>query len=892
MRDIEEMGVLCHELLELLADEIWTGFITDSITALAETVLARITKLGWSQQQELPQQVIECLREANKHLPDWPRVSVALAWSLFNRFRESLSTDDCDEAMAVLDKIIASRAPEHGLIPNSNEELALMLITTLAVIRSNIYGNPEYLEEGIHRMRTLLGAVSRDHPHRHTITTGLAHLLETRFQVFGVTEGLQEARSSSSGVFGLETFRNRSASLARPNAIKSPPMSAVEESQHVDALLAIDCITDIADIEEAIKYCRTLATSSHPSDLFTPLPAVALVTFLLRAFQHTHKIEYLNELIAALRDVPRMSGARHPRFIIARQLISSLSDRLRLLHNRDDYDEIMQLFQIAVNDSHARVPDRFQLSCEWASWTRYSKHPDTPTAYEKAISLLQDSLTFAPTLEVQHSRLVAMRHSYEKLPLDYASYQVHTGRLEQAIETLERGRALLWSEMRGLRTSTDQLREAASSLAEQFVTVNRDLETLTMSVVSGRGVKTNDEVDGHERMDPFGRLVVQQRKLLEERERLISQIQALPRFEGFLKSPQFDTVRSAASHGPVIIINHCEWRSDILILLHDSAPSLIITPHDFYDHANSLRDRLLNARREGLESKQYEDALSSVLKGLYDLVGRPVIQRLCQLNVPEQSRVWLCPTSVFCSLPLHAMGPIPSDDGMKQYFSDLYIPSYTPTLSSLIESRKLGTEIFVKPSILLVAHPDEFMPEAFEEIQIVQAVKTQVTTLMSAKATPTAVLGRLQDHRFAHFVCHGILELGRPFDASFKLFQSKRLTLLDIVRSRLPNAEFAFLSACHTAELTGESLADEALHLSAAMQYCGFRSVVGTMWAMADTDGRDLAGNFYKSVFSGRRQGVPYYARTAKALRDAVKKLRRKRGVTLERWVNFVHYGA
>jgi hypothetical protein len=90
----------------------------------------------------------------------------------------------------------------------------------------------------------------------------------------------------------------------------------------------------------------------------------------------------------------------------------------------------------------------------------------------------------------------------------------------------------------------------------------------------------------------------------------------------------------------------------------------------------------------------------------------------------------------------------------------------------------------------------------------------------------------------------------------------------------------------------GESIADEALHLTAAMQYCGFRSVVGTMWEMADTDGRDLAKSFYESLFSSQETGVPYYERSARALRDATQKLRRKRGITLERWVNFVHYGA
>src|SRR6266853_5036060 len=180
------------------------------------------------------------------------------------------------------------------------------------------------------------------------------------------------------------------------------------------------------------------------------------------------------------------------------------------------------------------------------------------------------------------------------------------------------------------------------------------------------------------------------------------------------------------------------------------------------------------------------------------------------------------------------------------------------------------------------------MPEALKEMKAVQAVDTQVTTLFLAKATPTAVLARLSDHQFAHIVCHGILEPRKPFEASFKLHGGERLLLLVIVRYQLPDAEFAFLSACHTAELTEESISDEVLHLAAAMQFCGFRSVVGTMWAMADPDGQGLARDFYSEVFSDTKQGTCYYKRMAKALRDAVVKLRRKRNTTLEHWVNYV----
>ena len=71
--------------------------------------------------------------------------------------------------------------------------------------------------------------------------------------------------------------------------------------------------------------------------------------------------------------------------------------------------------------------------------------------------------------------------------------------------------------------------------------------------------------------------------------------------------PLFDTLRSAASSGPVIIVNHAALRSDILILLHNAYPSLIPTPNDFYNRARELKDKLLISRvKDGLDSREYD----------------------------------------------------------------------------------------------------------------------------------------------------------------------------------------------------------------------------------------------------------------------------------------------
>ena len=177
----------------------------------------------------------------------------------------------------------------------------------------------------------------------------------------------------------------------------------------------------------------------------------------------------------------------------------------------------------------------------------------------------------------------------------------------------------------------------------------------------------NDRPEAGTGMDKFGRAVVRHRELLEKRKEVISKIQTLPGLEGFSETPTFDTLRSAAAHGPVVIINHSKWRSDILIVLHDAHPSLITTNNDFYNDAIELRNRLLHTRKQyPLESKQYQRALRYVLKRLHELVGQPVIKELRRLKIPEQSqdsqlqvesRIWWCPTSVFCSLPPSCDGP-------------------------------------------------------------------------------------------------------------------------------------------------------------------------------------------------------------------------------------------
>ena len=896
MQNIEEMAVLCHELLN---SDISKDYPMEAIMPFSGAV---ITEFERTHAKEPSQEIIEVLRKATILQPDLQFVSFALARCLCTRCQVTFAIDDFEEVMPILDRIVASHSPGEGL--DTSQDEAIWMIVSLLMGRTNASSNPGHLENSIFRLRTLLSTPCLEDLHRSAITDLLRSFEKKRFEYFGVTTSLVDVESH----FGDPNVVASLSSLQRPAtyewSIAGSNVDPDEERiQLLYELLTATRNNEVSNVEEAVEYGRKLCSTSDSSDRHPSIPIYYFAEILFELFRYGNNTEYLDDAITTYRNVLGMPGLQKIRHLATQGLLMSLSKRIQLVghrRHRQDLDEMMQLFLEIVNDQSAIVSTRLQFSCAWARNARHFNYPAISVAYQSAMSLMQDALVFSPTVQIQHSRLVSMNDATKTLPLDYASYQIQTGRLMEAVETLERGRALLWSEMRGLRTSADQLRAADLTLSKKLEAINQNLEAVTMSVAASdvrielddRGAETADGLDS------FGRLVLRQRKLLEDRHALILEIQALPGFQGFLKMPSFDDLQSVASHGPIVIINHSQWRSDIIILHGDSTPSHLPTPDDFYDRANILTETLLSVRKDsGVDSDEYNSTLASVLMDLYQLVGKPVIERLRELNIPEQSRIWWCPTSVFCSLPLHAMGPVPSDDGDERYFSDFYIPSYTPTLNALLESRKPSSQALDRPPILLVAEfdvPDsgESLSEVCEDVAVIQDLKTEVTSLISEDATPTAVIEGLQRHRFVHFVCHGTLETGEPFNARFELHENQRLTLLDIVRSRLPAAEFAFLSACHTAEVTEDSVADEGLHLVAAVQYCGFRSVVGTMWAMANADGRDLAKYFYKSMLFGKKTSVPYYERSAKALRDAAKKLRRKRGITLERWVNFVHYGA
>jgi len=241
---------------------------------------------------------------------------------------------------------------------------------------------------------------------------------------------------------------------------------------------------------------------------------------------------------------------------------------------------------------------------------------------------------------------------------------------------------------------------------------------------------------------------------------------------------------------------------------------------------------------------------------------------------------------------LHAAGPYRTG---QRNLSDLYISSYTPTLTALIRARQNDTS--TKSSMQGKRFLAVGQANADGEIELVSvgselAIVNQrmqdlvtFTRLVGSESCVSRVSEELRKNEYVHFACHGLPNRKQPFESAFALYDG-RFTVEHIIGCELENPEFAYLSACHTT-VGDEESPDEVIHLASAMQFAGFRSVIGTMWAVDDGQTNKITSTFYRHIVGD--SGSLDHTRAAFALNKTMNTLV---DVPLDQRVLYVHIGA
>ena len=366
------------------------------------------------------------------------------------------------------------------------------------------------------------------------------------------------------------------------------------------------------------------------------------------------------------------------------------------------------------------------------------------------------------------------------------------------------------------------------------------------------------------------------RQLTMQHDDVISRIRMIPDFSRFLLHPLFSDLQKAAEAGPVIIVNASQYSCDALIIL--SAQDPVHIPLDIERAEVSELSNQFQSLTEHAGTSDHRLELNTfvgVLRTLWERIVDPIVKAL-KVLIPRGSRIWWCPTAEFTLLPLHAAGPYVERGHNLSHF---YISSYTPTLAALIRARQQLPRDASIPHFISIGqgNPNEGRPllrvtEELYDVASRVALFLPFTSLSDNDATVQRTLDALKRHQWVHLACHGMPNRQKPFESSFAM-RDGPLTITDIMRPRLQQPEFAFLSACHTT-VGYESSPDEAIHLAAAMQFSGFCSVIGSMWSVDDEVAGRVVSAFYDEMFDG--SGRLDCTRAAVALHKAMKKLRNK----------------
>ncbi|KAG2142395.1 CHAT domain-containing protein [Suillus clintonianus] len=866
---------------------------------------AALTNLAWARLEGY-------IRQHHQHINNVSSLfREALALRPQGHPDHALSLYSSNEGIHLRRNVLELCPPGHQYRPGALDNLARAVW-----VRFDQHGSIDDLEESIQLRREAVSLCPEEHSSRGTYLNNLAFSLKSRFDHQDKFHDLDEAITLYEEALRLCPVGPESRDLSLSNLGGA-------------LLIRFNKRGDIDDITRAISLHREalMLRPSGNSSRYTTLNNLAVT--LKTRFENSHvseeSAEDLNEAIDLYRESLRLQGHDHPDLHKTLfNLSSALCTRFTRTRRNEDVKEAIDLCEESLLALPSLHPYRYfsymrlqeaYLSCyrvhnnpvdllasghptygfphrivtarNWVTAAEEHSHTSALEAYNTCFDLLDSHLATRSSTISRREAAAAFRNT-RSLPVDAASCAICLDNLRRAIELVERGRGQQWSLTSRLRSPLEDLESTNPILAHKFSELSKRLSDAQGSAASTDRAAAD-------------RAAIKYRKLTKQWDAAVAQIRDLPAFSRFLLPPSYAELQVAACHGPVIILIASECSCSAIIVPTSGEPRHVPFPRITLADLEQLKDDFAMAIRHTvcMHPREPREKLRRRLRVLWDDIMLPIVNVLQDdLKLQRQSRIWLCPTAAFTSIPLHAANPFRSKadrSGPEECLEDIFVCSYTPTLSALIRSRqKMETCVTQTFTAIGQGEPGagqgEVLPAVNSELKLVQKLippNVKFTNLSKDDATQASALDALRHNTWVHLACHGKQDLEQPYNSSFAM-RDTPLTLLDIMENNSPQAEFAFLSACHTA-VGDEETPDEAVHLAAGLQFSGFKSVVGTLWGVNDALAKHFVKAFYEKMFEDLEDGVMDCTKAAHAVNYARDSVKTK--VPLEQRIVFVHIG-
>ncbi|KAF8126283.1 CHAT domain-containing protein [Boletus edulis] len=886
-RDIDEVVQLHYEALELFL--VGNPHRSTALQNLASALCTRFSELGGDigDVDDAIKLSRESLQLRPVGHPDRPSSLNGLAVALWTRFDHKGDQRDLEEATRLLRSDLES-------LPDGNPRRPVLLssraITLLEWFKQG--GDRKNLDEAIQHHRDALSLTPARDPDR---SRSLMNLAVTLIQSFGRTlhqRAVHEAVDYLREALDLCPIGHPHRSMALSNlavalllqsrflGVDDNSMGDVDEilglhrealslvpTGHVDRSLVLQHLAHASVrlgnnqqvLDDAIQLEREaleLAGHRHRVGALMDLAESLWMRFMQGGDEQDFG-EPLELCEAALVDCPPSD----PRQAEVHLTVASIHLGVYEAKNLEEYlHSAMRHFDTATSFKPGNISLRVAASIMWARAADSLQHASALDAYSRSLQLLDSYISMAASPSSRH---FSMKNFPTNLPVDAASCALRRGDISRAVELVEQGRALLWTQMARFRTPLDDLclrRPSAEPLIKRFQELgdllNQQSVDLDNLPSTGNLRKLEEEVNVRRYND-----------LLDDWTQVVEQIRAFEGFSRFLLPPLFSDLREASCEGPYQLRNETTSSTtaqDRLEFISGVWRPQVSQPEQ--KTPNDNEEILLDSSI--LSRPKVSHVIIEVLRELWDTVVSPVIAEI-ETILKKGSRIWWCPTSIFTAFPLHAAGQYRRGG---RDLDRLYVSSYTPSLSALIKARKGrggSPQGPVHFSAIVQAKP----AGSYQELLFADREADMYSrNSASSASTRDEALCTLQTNHWIHFSCHGKQDFEAPFNSHLAMADAE-LSLLDIIHADLSNHEFAFLSACQTA-VGDKTTPDEMIHLAAGLQFTGVKSVVGTLWTISDAIAYMLVPEFYKEFCAG---GVMDCTKAARALHRGILALAKKK---------------
>ncbi|KAG8754846.1 hypothetical protein FRC14_004601 [Serendipita sp. 396] len=802
--------------------------------------------------------------------PDKPGWLSNLASSLGARFQCLENLNDIDHAVSQIQAAVNLTPDGHPDKPGRLSNLGACLLT-----RFQRLGSLDDIDNAVLRLQAAVDLTSDGHPLKPKWLSNLGISFLTRFKRLGSLGDIDNGIARLQAAIDITPDSHPS----KPKWLSHLGSSLETRFKRLGELRDID--NSIARLQMAIK----LTPDCHP---YQPGLLNNLGISLLTRFKHLRNMGDIDNAIARLQAAVTLTPDGYPEKLSRlSNLGSCLLARFKCLGRSKDADACIDQLSEAALSPVGSPSSRLNAARMWIHAASVTKHTSLLAACECAISIIPLVAWLGLSIPDRHQHLGKLG----EVVRDAAALAISFRQCDKALEWLEQGRSIVWTQILQLRTPVDQLRAVEPDLADRLLHISSLLHQ------GGQGADIQSEHTRSPEEEPR-----HYRALAKERDDIVEKVRSLPKFRDFLKPLKLHRLAEAAKEGAVVVINVSERRCDALALLYGMDEALHIPlPNLTSERVTQLQiefNALLKSsgvRQRAVRDEEVEvggdEGCMKILTELWDHLVKPVLDSLAFSTDPDTlPRMWWCVTGPLAFLPIHAAG-VYGRRGSSGHIQDYAIVSYTPTISSLLERSDASVhKPFRHLSAIEPSSGASYIPNTEKELEYIRCrlQHRDHVVLHKADATKERVMKEMRDCNWLHLACHGTQNPKNSIKSALLLHGGK-LTLEEIIRLDLPHAEFAFLSACQTM-MGDEGLSEEAVHIAGGMSLAGYRSVVATMWSIEDALAPKVADEFYARLLrDGER---PDNRKAAEALHFSVKKLREEeKDIKMLSWLPFVHLG-